>query len=269
MVKTVLITGCSSGIGKATAEAFLAEGWSVYATARNTADITELKERGCQTTALDVTDRGAVDAVVDRILEDEGAIDCLVNNAGVVTISSVEETSPEAFHDVFDVNLFGPHRLIRAVVPHMRRRERGRIINVGSVADWFPVPLEGAYCASKFGLRALSSSLRDELRPFGVDVILVEPPFVKTRQARQESRAAAGRSDSPYASLYERFERVAQNEYDTAPGPEAVGEKIVAAATTSRPRPRYPVGRTAWLQTLAGLLPPTLRYRLWSRAAKR
>lgn len=181
MARNVLITGCSSGIGRATAEAFRTDGWSVYATARDRSDVEELAERGCRTALLDVTDEGTVESVVDGIVAEDGRIDCLVNNAGVVEISSVEETSPEAFRDLFDVNLFGPHRMVRAVAPHMRERGRGRIINIGSVAGRFPVPLDGTYCASKAGLRALSAVLRDELRPFGVSVVLVEPPYVRTR----------------------------------------------------------------------------------------
>ncbi len=152
----------------------------------------------------------------------------------------------------------------RAVVPYMRERGEGRIINVGSVAGRFPVPLEGAYCASKFGLRALSASLRDELRPFGVHVALVEPPYVRTRQAEREIRASEGRDGSPYASLYARFERAARKEYHVAPGPEAVAETVLAAATVDDPRPRYPVGTRARLQGMLGGLPPGLRYRLWA-----
>lgn len=221
MVRTVLTTGCSSGIGRATALAFQEAGWTVYATAR---------------------DRSTLDAVVGRVIGGQGAIDCLVNNAGVVSVSAVEETTPEAFRVLFDVNLFGPHRLARAVVPHMRERRRGRVVNVGSVAGRFPVPLEGAYCASKFGLRALSSSLRDELRPFGVSAVLVEPPYVRTNQARQETYAASGREGSPYAALYARFERSARKEYGAAPGHKAVVRTILRAATVDSPRPRYPVG---------------------------
>lgn len=264
MDQSVLITGCSSGIGRATADVFHENGWVVYATARDPADLAELAEGGCRTATLDVTDESAVEAVVERIIDEHGALDCLVNNAGVVAISSVEETAPEEFAALFDVNLFGPHRLIHAVVPHMRRRRRGRIINVGSVAGRFPVPLEGAYCASKFSLRALSAILRDELRPFGVSVILVEPPYIRTRQSERETRATEGRQNSPYAALYARFERGARKEYDAAPGPEAVAEKIFTAATARKPRPRYPVGTTAWLQSLLGQLPAKLRYRLWA-----
>ena len=264
MTPSVLITGCSSGIGRATATAFRSAGWTVYATARDQSDLADLAAQGCRTATLDVTDQASIDAVVERIIDDTGAIDCLVNNAGVVSIESVEETTTPAFVELFDVNVFGPHRLIRAVVPHMRARRAGRIINVGSVAGRFPVPLEGAYSSSKFALRALSAVLRDELRPFDIPVILIEPPYIQTRQAEQETRAANGRAQSPYAALYARFERGARKEYEAAPGPDVVATAILAAASTTRPRHRYPVGYKAWFQGLLGHLPPRLRYRLWA-----
>lgn len=268
MSQTVLITGCSSGIGRATAERFRADGWTVYATARDHSSLSDLDVKGCRTAMLDVTDQETIDAVVEDIAENQDTIDCLVNNAGVVSIEALEEMTPEAFADIFAVNVFGAHRLIRAVVPQMRERRQGHIINVGSVGGRFPVPLEGAYCASKFALRALTATLRDELRPFGVSVVLIEPPYIRTKQAEQEIKAADGREDSPYSTLYHRFERVARKEYDSAPGPEVVAKKILAAATTESPRSRYPVGLKAWFQGVLGQLPPRLRYRLWAWTAE-
>lgn len=264
MSQTVLITGCSSGIGRATAKRFRADGWTVYATARDCSSLSDLAADGCRTAILDVTDQETIDAVVEDITENQGTIDCLVNNAGVVSIEALEEMAPEAFADIFEVNVFGPHRLIRAVTPQMRERQQGHIINVGSVGGRFPVPLEGAYCASKFALRALTATLRDELRPFGVSVVLIEPPYIRTKQAEQEIQAANGRADSPYSTLYDRFERGARKEYDSAPGPDVVANKILAAATTDTPRSRYPVGSKAWVQGFLGQLPPRLRYRLWA-----
>lgn len=269
MGRTVLITGCSSGIGRATATAFRADDWTVYATARDEADLDDLGAEGCRTAQLDVTDGEMVERVVGLVVSEAGRIDCVVNNAGVVAIESVEETSPAAFQDLFDVNVFGPHRLIRAVVPHMREERTGTIINVGSVAGRFPVPLEGAYCASKFALRGLSAVLRDELRPFGVSVALIEPPYVRTRGARKETRAAEGRGGSPYADLYESFQRMARKEYADALEPAEVARTILDVATTSRPRFRHPVGRSGWLQGAVGRLPPAIRYRLWRFYADR
>lgn len=267
MPQTVLITGCSSGIGRATAERFRADGWTVYATARDRSSLSDLAASGCRTAVLDVTEQETIDVVIEDITEKEDTVDCLVNNAGVVSIEAVEEMTSEAFADIFEVNVFGPHRLLRAVVPRMRERKQGRIINVGSVGGRFPVPLEGAYCASKFALRALSASLRDELRPFGVSVVLIEPPYVRTKQSEQEINAAEGRSDSPYSTLYDRFERAAKKEYDSAPGPDVVAEKILTAATAETPRSRYPVGLKARFQGFLGQLPPRLRYRLWAWSA--
>lgn len=263
MSGTVLITGCSTGIGRATAERFLESGWRVHATARDLDDIEDLQERGCRTHALDVTDSEAVETTTVHILEESGSIDCLVNNAGVIAVSTVEEMSTTELYNLFDVNLFGAHRLMRSIVPHMREQQGGTVINVGSVAGWFPVPAEGAYSASKFGLRALTAALRDELRPFGVDVVLVEPPFVRTRQAEIEMTAATGRKDSPYRELYERFERYAQNETTSALEPSEVAWIIVKAAEAESPNARYPFGLMGRVQEIAGLFPARLRYRLW------
>lgn len=264
MTRTVLVTGCSTGIGRATAEAFLADGWTVYATARQSADVADLAERGCRTAPLDVTDQHSVDGVVERVLSETDGIDCVVNNAGVVTVAAVEETTVEEFRALLDVNLLGVHRVLHAVVPHLRERRRGTVINVGSVAGRFPVPLEGAYCASKFGVRALSAVLRDELRPFGVRVVLVEPPYVRTKQAERETRATEGRDGSPYGALYARFERGARKETEAAIEPETVAETILSVANDDNPRPRVPVGWRGWVQGLVGSLPPRLRYRLWT-----
>ena len=144
--KTVLITGCSSGIGRATAEAFLDEGWEVYATARNPADVETLGDRGCTVATLNVTEDDDVVRVVDRIVDEQGRIDCLVNNAGYAQFGSLEDVPTDAVHRQFDVNVYGPHRLTRAVLPHMRRRREGTIVNVSSAAGRVAFPGGGAYC---------------------------------------------------------------------------------------------------------------------------
>ncbi|MFB6299905.1 MAG: SDR family oxidoreductase [Halobacteriales archaeon] len=269
MSETVVITGCSSGIGRATARAFSEEGWIVYATARDTDDVDELIDVGCQVASLDVTDEEQIETVIERVLNETGRIDCLINNAGIASVGALEELSTATLHEQFDTNLYGPHRLIRAVVPHMRNRKAGRIINVGSVAARFPVPIGGAYAATKAALAAYTASLRDELRSFDVEVILIEPPFVDTAMSHKEVAAATNRIDSVYASMYRKYERFARNELSTALQPADVAETIITAATSAHPQDCYRVSMKGQIQAILGLLSARLRYWLWSRFAAR
>lgn len=157
--RTVLITGCSSGIGRTAAYAFLDEEWRVYATARNPADIETLGNAGCDIGTIDVRNTDDVKRVVDRIIENEGRIDALVNNAGYGQHGPIEDINDELFEKQFDVNVFGPHRLVREVLPHMRDREDGTIVNVSSVAGRISAPGMGPYSASKHALEGYSDSL--------------------------------------------------------------------------------------------------------------
>ncbi|MFW6017180.1 MAG: SDR family oxidoreductase [Halapricum sp.] len=266
MAKTVLITGSSSGIGRATAEAFLDDEWTVYATARDHADLTALSEAGCETAELDVTDAREVERVVDRIIDEQGRIDCLVNNAGTAQFGPLEDVPTDALGEQFDVNVYGPHRLIRAVLPHMRHREQGRIVNVSSVTGFLATPGEGAYSASKFALEGMSDALRNEVDQYGIEVVLVEPGPVATEFERrvEASRDRLERSGA-YETIYEiQDDRAAIEASDTfGMPPEAVAATIRDAATVTDPDPRYPVGRLAKTATLARYLPDRVRDRIW------
>ncbi|WP_435069980.1 SDR family oxidoreductase [Haloplanus sp. C73] len=262
--KTVLITGCSSGIGRATAEAFLDEGWEVYATARNPADIETLGDEGCAIATLDVTEPDDIDRVVDRILDEQGRIDCLVNNAGYAQFGPVEDVPTDAVHDQFDVNVYGPHRLIRAVLPHMRRRREGTIINVSSVAGRLSFPGGGVYCGSKFALEAMTDALRAEVAEYGIDAVLVEPGPVDTDfNERAESELSGVERSGAYDSFYDVFEDT-QAIGGGGPGavsPERVAEDILNAASSTKPASRVPVGALARVTVLARFLPDSLRDR--------
>jgi NAD(P)-dependent dehydrogenase (short-subunit alcohol dehydrogenase family) len=267
MNKTVLITGCSSGIGRATAEAFADEEWTVYATARNEDDIDDLAEAGCETAELDVTNAREIEHVVDRILDEQGRLDVLVNNAGTVQFGPVEDVPTDAVHDQFDVNVYGPHRLIRAVLPHMREREQGRIINVSSAVGLLATPGEGIYSSSKFALEGMSDALRNEVDQYGIDVVLVEPGPVATEFESQvtDSRERLDRSGA-YESIYEiqdDRESIGASETFGMP-PEVVAATITDAALVSDPDPRYPVGRVAKACAWARYLPSRWRDRVWS-----
>ena len=280
--KTVLITGCSSGIGRAAAHAFADEGWTVYATARNPADIETLGDAGCELATLDVTDQSDVDRVVDRILDEAGAIDALVNNAGYGQFGPIEDVSTARVHEQFDVNVYGPHRLVKAVLPSMRRERDGTVINVSSVAGRVSFPGGGVYSGSKFAVEAMSDALRNEVADYGVDVVVVEPGPVKTnfsKRAQAEAGVgpdggdaddAEGAEDTDaadgidrsgaYEEFYAMFED-AQLIGGGGPGavePELVAGAIYDAASATRPPARVQPGTAARVGVLARFLPDAL-----------
>ncbi len=260
--KTVLITGCSSGIGRATAEAFLEEEWEVYATARNESDIEELAEAGCRTAELDVTDTQEITRVVDRIREETERLDCLVNNAGFAQYGPIEDTPVSKLRQQFDVNVYGPHRLTRAVLPMMRAQETGTIVNVSSVYGRFSTPGAGAYAGSKFALEAMSDSLRAEVDDLGIDVVVVQPGPVSTEFTnRAEEETEQLDRTREYSWVYEAIEDAtyASDSLPFALEPEEVASVIHDAASLSDPDPRYPVGGFAKLTGYTRFLPDRIR----------
>ncbi|WP_094192400.1 SDR family oxidoreductase [Haloparvum sedimenti] len=275
MQKTVLITGCSSGIGRATARAFNDEGWTVYATARNPADAQTLGDEGCELATLDVTDQADVDRVVDRILDEEGAIDCLVNNAGYGQFGPLEDVPTEKVHEQFDVNVYGPHRLIRAVLPHMRREREGTIVNLSSVAGRVAFPGGGVYSGSKFAVEAMSDALRGEVSEYGIDVVVVEPGPVRTKFSDRAEREAEDDEDGvdrsgAYEDLYDVFDD-AQLIGGDGPGsvePELVAAEILNAASATKPPARVQPGTAARVGVLARFLPDAVRDKGYELLAK-
>jgi len=278
--ETVLITGCSSGIGRATALAFLEEDWCVYATARNPADVETLGEAGCRIATLDVTDPDDTARVVDRIIDEEGHLSCLVNNAGYGQLGPVEDVPTEKVHRQFEVNLYGPHRLLRAALPHMRAQEAGTVVNVSSAAGRLSFPGGGVYAGSKFALEAMSDALRNEVDEYGIDVVLIEPGPVETGftdRAEAEVYGDDGRSadadpdadgadaddiegldrSGAYESFYELFSdtRLVGGGGLGAIPPERVAEDIVDAASSTKPKARYQPGTAARISALARFLP--------------
>jgi len=163
------------------------------------------RRAGCETAKLDVTEQSHVDRVVGRIVDEQGGIDCLVNNAGIAQAGALEEVPIDRLEWQFDVNVFGPHRLIRAVLPHMREQGDGTIVNVSSIAGRVAQPAMGPCTGTKHAMEGLSDALRVEVAPFGVDVVLVEPEWVQTRigDKGEETMWAVEGEDSPYATLHE------------------------------------------------------------------
>jgi NAD(P)-dependent dehydrogenase (short-subunit alcohol dehydrogenase family) len=265
--KTVLITGASRGIGRATARRFLDEEWVVYATARNPADVETLgdHEHG-RIATLDVTDAGDVERVTERIVEDEGRLDCLVNNAGYGQHGAVEDVPIGDLHRQFDVNLYGPHRLIRRVLPQMREQDDGTIVNVSSVQGRIALPGTAPYSSSKHALEAMSDALRGEVADFGVDVVLVEPGPVATdfQERVQDELPEENRTLHAYGWLYDIID---DWESISGGGPlsssaDDVAQVIVDAACVSEPKARYPVGPVATVGEYTRFLPDSAREKL-------
>lgn len=256
MPPTVLITGCSTGIGRETAHAFLSDGWDVYATARNRTDIEGLREYGANTVELDLTSDADAERVVDRVVDETGHIDCLINNAGYGQFGPVEDVPTEKVRRQFDVHVFGPHRLMRAALPYMRMRGAGRIINVSSAVGNLSVAGIGVYTASKFALEGMNDALRQEVSQKGVDVVLVQPGIVATDFYDRAVAEIEGLEQSrTYDDLYRILESIEFVER-APPGvnrPQRVAQTILTAASVADPEPRYRVGPSAQLGTLAGL----------------
>lgn len=260
--RAVLVTGCSSGIGEATARLFARQGWPVYATARDPAALVDLEGEGCRTLALDVTDEASRVAVVDEIVAAHGAVGVLVNNAGINELGAFETVSLDRVRAMFETNLFGAMRLAQLVLPGMRAQRWGRIVTIGSMNGKFAFPGMAAYSATKHALEAVSDALRFEARPFGVDVALIEPGMVKTPLAR----AAASRIDVGGDGVWADYNRAVVRSAVTVESgptarfacePEDVARAVVqAAAAEGRPRSRYRVASSARiLLTARHLLP--------------
>jgi NAD(P)-dependent dehydrogenase (short-subunit alcohol dehydrogenase family) len=176
----VLISGCSTGIGRALAIEFAARNWRVFATARKPAAVNDLKALNVETAALDVTDEKSITACVDSIMAKAGHIDVLINNAGLLLIGPLIELEVSELRRQFETNVIGQAALIRAVAPHMIMRQSGKIVNISSVSGVLPTPFAGAYCSTKAAFTAFSESLRMELTPFGITVVTVQPGGIKS-----------------------------------------------------------------------------------------
>jgi NAD(P)-dependent dehydrogenase (short-subunit alcohol dehydrogenase family) len=250
--KAVLITGCSSGIGRATAKLMAAGGHRVYATARRLESIADLTERGCRTLALDVTDEESMRAAVAAVEKAEGAVGVLVNNAGYSQSGAVETLDMDDVRRQFETNVFGLIRMCQLVLPGMRSRRAGRIINLSSMGGKLTFPGGGAYHATKYAIEAISDALRFEVKGFGVDVVVIEPGLIKTRFSETAKATIDEGDGGPYASFNEAVAAATVDAYQgplsrLGGGPEAVARTIEKAVTAKRPRTRYPVTPSAWL----------------------
>jgi NAD(P)-dependent dehydrogenase (short-subunit alcohol dehydrogenase family) len=269
--KAVLITGCSSGIGHATAEYLAQSGWTVYATARRLESIEDLKAAGCHTLALDVTDEESMRGAVEAVSEAEGAVGVLVNNAGYSQSGAVESVPIDQARAQFDTNVFGLLRMCQLVLPGMRAQGWGKIVNVSSMGGRLTFPGGGLYHASKYAVEAMSDALRFEVRGFGIDVIIVEPGLIVTRFGEVAAGSVKQTEDGgPYADFNRKVAEVTEGAY-TGPmaklgaGPEAVAKTIARAIESGHPRARYRVTASARLLMGQRRLMPD---RLWDAAMR-
>ena len=240
MAQTVLITGASSGIGRATAEVFARKGWNVAATARNPVDESIWGRPGNTISPkLDVTDEASIASAVAATLERFGAIDVVVNNAGYGLFGPVEGTTSEQLEAVFRTNVFGTANVIRQVLPHMRRRRSGVIVNVSSVAGRVGIPYLAPYNATKFAVEGLSESLRFELESHNIRVKLIEPGTFKSNFA---SRGLEWSKHAAYQPQLSNLMTRVNKAVERAKDPSIVAEAIFDAANDTSHRLRYPVG---------------------------
>jgi NAD(P)-dependent dehydrogenase (short-subunit alcohol dehydrogenase family) len=258
--KAVLITGCSTGIGRATAEHLAATGWKVYATARRPESIADLEGKVYATLPLDVTDEASMQAAVKQVEEAEGAVGVLVNNAGYSRSGAVETVPMEDVRRQFETNVFGLVRMCQLVLPNMRRQRHGRIVNLSSMGGRLTFPGGGFYHGTKYAVEAISDALRFEVKGFGIDVILIEPGLIKTEFGDTVAKQM-GEADGDYAEFNRAVSDATVGAYEgpmmrLGGGPETVARKIEKALSARRPKARYPVTASARLALMQKALLP-------------
>ena len=215
--KAVLITGCSTGIGRATAERLAGAGHVVYATARSEESIADLAALGCRTLALDVTEEASMSAAVERVVEEQGAVGVMVNNAGYSQSGAIETIPIEAVRRQFETNVFGLIRMCQLVLPGMRAQRWGRIVNVSSMGANFTFPGGGVYHATKYAVEAVSDALRFEVKGFGVGVTVIQPGLIRTSFGDTASSAVQQDGDGPYGSFNAQVAQATREVYEKGP----------------------------------------------------
>ena len=240
----ILITGCSTGIGAATAQYLAKKGHTVYATARKIDSLTDSVAAGARPLALDVTDETSMVQAVDAVLAEHGRVGALVNNAGYGEYGAVEDVPIDKVRRQFETNVFGLSRMCQLVLPGMREARAGRIVNIGSMGGRFTFPYGGYYHATKHAVEALSDALRYEVRPFGIKVVLIEPGLIATEFGNTVSHTLADTLDdgSPYAAASKRMDSMIEGMYQNkllSVGPFAIAKTVEKSLTRRSPHARY------------------------------
>ncbi len=239
----ILITGCSTGIGRASADLLVKAGYTVYATARREESLAELAAAGARTIRLDVTDEESMRAAVATVSQAHGSVGTLINNAGYGEYGTIEETDLDAVRRMFETNVFGLARLTQLCLPGMRAAGGGLVLNVGSMGGRIAFPVGGYYHATKYAVEGLTDALRNEVREFGIAVSLIEPGPIRTNfEESINSSAAVDNPNSPYAALVTKVQAVNADAYASkvlSVGPEAVARTILKAVEAQAPKSRY------------------------------
>lgn len=246
--KVALVTGGSSGIGEKTALRFKEAGFTTYAVARRVNLMEPLEAAGVHTFGMDLTDEASMVSGIERIIAEQGRIDVLVNNAGYGSYGAVEDVPIDEARRQFEVNLFGLARLVQLVTPHMRAQRSGRIINISSIGAVIYEPFGAWYHATKFAVDGFSDSLRVELKPFGIDVVIVRPAGIITEWNEISRNSLVEQSkDGVYAKSAVKAAKAMESVDNPrlSSGPDVVAKKLVKAATARRPRTRYSTGKGA------------------------
>ncbi len=267
--KAVLITGCSSGIGHATALLLVREGWTVYATARRLDTLSDLEAAGCKTLPLDVTDEASMSAAVNAVIAAEGAVGVLINNAGYSQSGAVESVPLDQVRRQFETNVFGLIRMCQLVLPGMRDQHWGRIVNLSSMGGRLTFPGGGLYHGSKYAVEAISDALRFEVQGFGVEVIVIEPGLIVTNFG-ETAAGSVGETAGPYADFNRDVARAIEDVYHgplakLGGGPDTVAKAIAGALNSEHPKTRYPVTVSAHVMINQRRLMPD---RLWDRVMR-
>jgi NADP-dependent 3-hydroxy acid dehydrogenase YdfG len=259
---SLLITGCSSGIGHATAKHLADRGWKVYASARRPESIADLADAGCETLALDVTDEASMEAAVKTVEAAEGSIGALVNNAGYSQSGAIETVPLDRLRAQFETNVFGLVRMCQLVLPGMRRAGQGRIVNISSMGGRLVFPGGGAYHGTKYAVEAISDAMRFEVRGFGVDVVLIEPGLITTEFGNVGAGSVdATGDDDAYAKFNAKVAKQTKEAYEgplrhLGGGPEKVAKAIERALRARRPKARYVVTPSARLALMQHRMVP-------------
>jgi short-subunit dehydrogenase len=258
----VLVTGANRGIGKATAALLAEHGYTVFGTTRNP-DAADTD--GYELVQLDVTSEESVNSCVSTVMERAGRIDVLVNNAAASLIGAAEETDVNDARDLFDTNLFGTARMVNAVLPAMRQRHTGLIINFGSLGATLPIPFHGYLSASKAAVTTYSDALRLELKPLRINVSVIEPGMTATHPGERFAQIRVAKSIDDYTVRERRATAVMQKGQSSGADPRTVAETALRIIRAGSPAPYYPVGREKWLLRLTRILPPSAVESLISR----
>ncbi len=276
-LNSVLITGGTDGLGRATALLLAEEGYRVFATGRDAGRRAALsaeaskRDLPLETLEMDVCDDASVDRAVSEIERKAHGVDILVNNAGIAIVAVMEEISIDDLRRQFETNFFAVVRVTQRVLPGMRERRRGRIINISSVSGRISVPLMGPYSSSKFALEAISDALRLELVPFGIPVVLIEPGYIpsgmQSASIGLSARYAKKSRESPYAVIYHSFRRNWKTRESHKPRytPEDCARVVLRVVRDNPPKPRYTVTRNAWIGNLMRRLVPDRALDRWVR----